>query len=206
MTSGAQAGRGWEWNRTVSVLTNPLVLGSLCKGFGIAIGILWLILEMISWTMKTSMTLYVIRNPMKVLVEAQFAIGFVLVLAVISAIATALVFRNGYDARFGVNEDGAWMTPQAGQRKTNGNIHKLLFGLGVLAGKPGATGMAMIADATQDRSIAWSDVAKIVPYPSRAAIGFHDSWHCVLILYCLPEQFEAILQYAYGKVRPQTGG
>lgn len=201
MTNSVQASRGWEWNRTVSILTNPLVLGSMFKAFGIAVGALWLLLEIISWTMKTSMTLYVIKNPMKVLVEAQFAIGFVLVLAVISAIAVALVFRNGYDAHFGINEDGAWMTPQQGQRETNEGIHKLLFGLGVVMGKPGAAGMAMIADATQDRSIAWSDVAKIVPYPSRSAIGLHDSWHCVLIVYCLPGQFEAVLQYAQSRIR-----
>ena len=85
----------------------------------------------------------------------------------ISAIAVAIVFRNGYDAHFGINGDGAWMTPQQGQRETNEGIHKLLFWLGVVLGKPGAAGTAMIADATQDKSIAWSDVAKIVPYPSR---------------------------------------
>lgn len=147
------------------------------------------------------MTLYVFRHPMKVLGEAQFAIGLVVVLAVISAIAVAFVFRNGYDAHFGINEDGAWMTPQPGQRETSGNIHKILFGLGVLTGKPGAAGMAIIAEASQDKSIAWSDVANIVPYPSRAAIGFHDSWHCVLIVYCLPEQYEAVLQYARTRLR-----
>lgn len=201
MTKSDQASRGWEWNRTVSILGNPLVLGSLFKAFGIAIGALWLLLEIISWTMKTSMTLYVLQHPMKVLGEAKFAIGFVFFLAVISAIAVAIVFRNGYDAHFGINEDGVWMTPQQGQRETNEGIHKLLFGLGVVLGKPGAAGTAMIADATQDKSIAWSDVAKIEPYPSRYAIGFHDSWHCVLIVYCLPEQYDAVLQYAQSRVR-----
>ena len=192
---------GWEWNRTVSILTNPLVMGSLFKVFGIAIAVLWMLLEIISWTMHTSMTLYVFRHPMKVLSEAQFALGFVFLLFVLSALATALVFRNGYDAHFGFNENGAWMTPQTGQRETNESIHKLLFGLGVLTGKPGAVGMAMIADSTQNRSIAWSDVAKVEPHPSRYAIGLYDAWHCVLILYCLPQQYDEVLQYAQNRVR-----
>ena len=192
---------GWQWDRNVSILTNPLVLASLLKGFGAAFGITWLILEIISWTMKTLMTLYVLRHPLKVMEEGVFAFVFIGLIVVITAIVTAIVFRNGYDAHFEVNEQGAWMMPQPGQRKTNDRIHQLLFGLGMLMRKPGAVGMAMIADATQERSIAWSEVQKVVPYPSRLAIGLHDSWHCVLIIYCLPENYEPILNYAYGRVR-----
>lgn len=192
---------GWQWDRNVGILTNPLVLASLFKGFAAAFGITWLILEMISWTMKTSMTLYVLRHPMKVLEEGIFALIFIGLIVVITVIVTAIIFRNGYDAHFGVNEQGVWMTPQPGQRKTNDRIHQLLFGLGVLMRKPGAVGMAMIADATQERSIAWPEVKKVVPYPSRLAIGLHDSWHCALIIYCLQENYETVLNYACSRVR-----
>lgn len=192
---------GWQWDRNVGILTNPLVLASLFKGFAAAFGITWLILEMISWTMKTSMTLYVLRHPMKVLEEGIFALIFIGLIVVITAIVTAIIFRNGYDAHFGVNEQGAWMVPQPGQRKTNDRTHQLLFGLGMLMRKPGAVGMAMIADATQERSIAWPEVKKVVPYPSRLAIGLHDSWHCALIIYCLQENYETVLNYAYSRVR-----
>ena len=115
-------------------------------------------------------SLYIFRHPMQVLAEVQFAIGLVVVLAAITAITVAAVFRNGYDAHFGINEDGAWMTPQSGQRETSKNIHKMLFGLGILAGKPGATGMAMIAEASQDKSIAWSNVASPPSLTSRNRI------------------------------------
>lgn len=191
---------GWQWDRNVGILTNPLVLASLMKGFAAAFGITWLVLEIISWTMKKSLTIYVITHPLVVLKEGIFAIGFIAVIVVITVIVTAIIFRNGYDAHFGVNEQGVWMTPQPGQRKTNDRIHGLLFGLGLLMRKPGAVGMAMIADATQERSVAWPEVEKIVPYPSRLAIGFYDSWHCTVIIYCQPENYEAILNYAWNRV------
>lgn len=201
--TGQSSRGGWEWDRNVSILTNPLVLASLFKGFGLSFALFWLILEIGSWTMKTSMTLYVLRHPLKVLHEAQFALMFVGLIVFLTVIITALIFRNGYDAHFGVNEEGLWMAPQAGQRKTNDFIHNMLFGLGILAGKPGAVGMAMIADATQERSIAWPEVKKVVPYPSRIAIGLHDSWHCALIVYCQPENYEVILNYAMSRVQCQ---
>ena len=197
----AQGSHRWEWDRTVSILTNPLVLGSIAKAFGIAMLIFWLILEIISWTMGKSMTLYVLRHPGKTLEEGAIAFGFVGVLIVVTMIATAIVFRNGYDAHFGVNEDGAWMTPQQRQRETNQSIHKILFGMGVLMGKPGTAGTAILAETGQDRSISWNEVKRIEPYPFRLAIGLHDSWHCALIIYCLPENYEAVLQFANSKKR-----
>ena len=197
----AQENRRWDWDRNASILANPLVLGSIAKAFGIAMLIFWLFLEIISWTTGKSMTLYVLKHPGQTLEEGAIAFGFVGVLIVVTAIVTAIVFRNGYDAHFGVNEDGAWMTPQQKQRETNRSIHKILFGMGVLMGKPGAAETAILAEAGQDRSISWNEVKRIEPYPSRLAIGFHDSWHCALIIYCLPENFEAVLQFANSKTR-----
>ena len=194
---------GWQWDRNVGILTNPLVLASLFKGFAAAFGVLWLVLEIVSWTMKKSMTLYVFTHPLVVLKEGIFVWGFIAVIIVVTAMVTAIIFRNGYDARFGVNEQGAWMTPQPGQRQTNERIHNLLFGLGLLMRKPGAVGMAILADATQERSVAWSEVKKVESYPSRLAIGFHDSWHCALIIYCLPENYEINLNYAWPRVHGQ---
>lgn len=200
----SNSGEGWQWDRNVSILKNPLVLSSLFKGFGLACGVLWLILEIISWTMRTSMTFYILKHPLKVLDDAQFALLFVGIIIFVTIVVTAIVFRNGYDAHFGVNAEGVWMTPQPGQKASNDSIHRLLFGLGVLAGKPGAVGMAMIADATQDQSVAWAEVKKIVPYSSGLAISFHDSWHCTLIIYCLPENYQTILAYARSRAMLST--
>jgi hypothetical protein len=189
-----------EWDRTVSILGNPLVMRDILKVFGYAFLALWLCLEIMSWLMKTSMTLYVLRHPQAVLKEAQFAIGFVALIAVISVFAVAIVFRGGYKASFGVNESGAWMKPQPDQRTTNDRIHMLLFGMGVVAGNPGAAGTALIAEATQDKAVSWSDIHKVVPYPARQAVALHDSWHCALILYCRPEDYDDVLQFAQNQI------
>jgi len=199
--SQMQSRTGWEWDRTVNLVTNPLVIGSIAKVFAISIGIFWLLLEIMSWFIaRTSMTLYAIQHPDKAFKGAEPAFYFIAFLVIISIISIAIVFRNGYDAHFGVNDDGVWMSPQPGQRKTNDSIHRLVFGMGVLTGKPGAMGAAMIAKYTQDKSVSWTEVKRIEAIPSRNAIGFHDSWHCALIIYCLPENYKAILQYAYSKV------
>lgn len=169
----------------------------LLKGAGfvlmLAFGLMLIFVEIIAQfsgdSFIGSMIFSIARNEP----EIYYAGGFIAFWLLLSAGAVWAIYGRGYEASFGVEEQGVWMETRPGTRKVNKIINTLLFFMALLSGKPGGMGTSILAEAGQSAAFAWTDICRVVPNPRRNMIILKNNWRSLLRLYCTPENYDAVL-------------
>lgn len=107
-------------------------------------------------------------------------------------------FGNRYPSSFAVTDGGvAWQS-----RSRRGNAaNTAAFLIGLLAKKPGLAGAGALAKAGESGSMAWADIRKVKAYAGPRTITLMNSWRVVVRLYCLADNYEAVLK----EIQSRTG-
>ncbi|KAA5599486.1 hypothetical protein [Blastochloris sulfoviridis] len=184
MTDGAKAKKGGteqplQWEIDVPVATNPLLLASYAKVFGLTALIMGAFL---SFLMAVS------GSPDAIPMMLAISGGISFALFGVGVLGMALIYRNRMSMRFTLDRRGA--RAETIDRRAD-KVAKATILLGALTGRPGAVGTGLIAKSTADQRAAWRGIVKARFYPRLHAIALGNSWRTVMILFCPPEHYEA---------------
>jgi hypothetical protein len=170
-----------KWERDVPILTNGLVLSSIVKVFVMAallmiglVGFLFAIQG--DWRLIGPLATFVAMIDGGVLIIGTFA--------------AALIYGNRLRYRFSV-DDKAAVCERIDRRATI--VGQLTILLGVVLGKPGAAGVGLISESTTQTSVGWSSVVRVTEHRGAHAIALRNTWRTTLILFCTPENYDAVL-------------
>jgi hypothetical protein len=170
-----------NWERDVPILTNWLVLSSIVKVFVMAA---LLMIGLVGF-------LFVLQGEWRLIGPlATFVAMIDGGVLIIGTLAAALIYGNRLRYRFSV-DDKAASCERFDRRATI--VGRLTILLGVVLGKPGAAGVGLISESTTQTAASWPSVVRVVEHPSAHAIALRNAWRTTLILFCTPENYDAVL-------------
>ena len=170
-----------KWERDVPILTNWLVLSSIVKVFVLAA---LLMIGLVGF-------LFALQGDWRLIGPlATFVAVIDGGLLVIGALAAALIYGNRLRYRFSV-DDKAAECERIDRRATI--VGRLTFLLGLVLGKPGAVGVGLISESTTQTSANWASVVRVTEHRGAHAIALRNTWRTTLILFCEPENYDAVL-------------
>ena len=123
----------------------------------------------------------------------MYALGLVGLVVFLVIIVLLIVYRGRYEVHFRIDKKGVSWTTRKRTRKKNAVINGLLFFLGLLSGKPGPVGSALLGEAQQNWSIQWKDVREVKVYPKQHVVMLKGSWKKMPV-YCTSENYETIVK------------
>jgi len=178
-----------SWDIAFPLATNRFFLYDMVKVTFISCFILLLILTVIllsSHNAESLPTILLIAGVMFVFFNALY---FLIAL---------VFFGNRYPTTFALTEKSvAWQSRS--RRGSRANTAALI--IGILARKPGLAGAGALAKAGESGSMAWKDIRKVKAYAGPRTITLMNSWRVVVRLYCLPDNYEAVLN----EIQVRTG-
>ena len=196
LNSPEQQGFTWEADMAYG---NPFMRRQLLLGFGVAFGVLWVILELISWFGRShsSFTVAVFKTIFfgKIPQEAWFAFGFVGLIVVLTVILTKILMPSGYRAQFRMDGYGASVGPAPSQKKLEGKLAWVLMVGGAARRNPGAVGQGILLKNQTGERIDWPEVKSIEAIPEKSTIILHGEWRPPVPLICAPENFANVLAW-----------
>lgn len=131
--------------------------------------------------------------PMILLISFFSIIGLGLLLFLI----TLIVFGNRTRVRFTVDEKGAYWETIDRRAKT---LNRLTILAGLLGRSPQAAGAGTLAAVREKEFVTWSQLALVEDNRRYLMITLRNSWRPVMMLVCLPENFDTVLNFANSKV------
>lgn len=169
-----------EWETRAPLATNRRILGdmALACGLGAVIGLLFVAIVMAAQGEWGGLTL--------------LAIGFAAVGAgiyVLGVLVMLVFFGNRMAMRFRVDERGV-VASTVDRRARIAN--RLAVVAGALAGKPSVAGAGLIAAGTETMATRWAGVRRAAHDPGARRIGLRNRWRNVIVLYCTPENYDAV--------------
>jgi hypothetical protein len=100
-------------------------------------------------------------------------------------------FRNRMTMRFAVDQRGVH-SAQIDRRARAGA--KAAIAVGVLSGNPNLLGAGLISQSTSSQTTRWGALRSAGFSPRWRAIKLANGWRTVMVLYCLPENYEDVAE------------
>ena len=170
-----------QWDISVPIFRNKLILKQLGLAIGLPFGILILILILITKEGQWRYTLY--------------ALGFIGVLLLLSTLFLLIVYRGKFNLTFLLNEKGILTAWQPDQQKKNRLINSLAFWGGLAAGKPTTAGASLLAQSRQTVLIKWKSIRKIKYDSFQYTIYLKGGIAESTAVFCTPEIFSEVALY-----------
>lgn len=165
-----------EWQVTVPIFKNSVILKQLGIAIGIPFGLVALIVGFASGQS----------------VYALYGVGVIIGLLFITWLFIKAVYRGNYEAEFELDGKGALCRTQAQQAKKNRIINVLTVILGLLSGKPTVAGAGMLASSRQQMFLQWSRVRKVKYNPRRLTILLQGGWAESIALFCTEDNYAQV--------------
>lgn len=124
---------------------------------------------------------------------AAIAFGFWLLMLLVMLV----FFGNRMEMRFAVKSGGVTVDVISKRSKA---ANRLLIVLGILTGKPGAIGAGLIASTQERQTFEWERVYAARYDAQRQAITLRNRWRSLVVLFCLPENYDAVAEEIKGRL------
>ncbi|MGI6248242.1 MAG: hypothetical protein ACOYJX_02370 [Acutalibacteraceae bacterium] len=174
-----------EWNISVPIFKNTVILQQLGIAVGIPFGIVALVVGFASG--KSIYALYGLG-----MIGALFLLAWLFIMA---------VYRGKYEVEFVLDDKGVLCRTQAEQAKKNRIINTLTVVLGLFSGKPSVAGAGMLAQSRQEMFIKWSNITKVKYKPKSHTILLCGGWIEKVALFCTEDNYSSVEQ----EVMARTG-
>lgn len=175
-----------EWQVDVSLLGQPTMVANFVKVIAIAFVVMSGLLIFLSIVSGDGAPIWPL---------VQLTLVCVGSVAVLFLFVIVVFFRNRMTMRFAVDERGA-QSVQIDRRARAGA--KAAIVVGALSGKPGLLGAGLISQSTASQAMRWSAMRSASFSPRWRAIKLANGWRTVMILYCLPENYELVAERVRG--------
>ncbi len=180
----------FSWETDITLMSNPLFVRQL---FLLALGAGLLLAFLMGFIFAATGEFEAI--PMMLLISLGGTIG----LAFLFFLVTLVFFGNRTRVRFTVDQKGAyWETTD----KKIESANRLAILVGVLGRNPQLAGAGALASSREKEMASWNQLSRIEVNRRRLMIVLRNSWRPVLMLVCLPENYETILRYVTSRVKP----
>ncbi len=178
------------WETELSLLTSPLVLKQLAfvvGGTGLFMALLLSLILALSGDYSGIPVIWLIS------LLTALGLGLLLLLVVL------FFFRNRMAVRFTVNEKGVlWETIDKRARAAG----RLALLAGLLGRHPGAVGAGMLAVAREKEMARWQELSSVTYDGRRFMLTLRHSWRPVMLVACLPQNYEQVAAYVRVRVTP----
>ncbi len=168
-----------EWQISVPIFKNSLILRQLGLAIGIPFGILILILAIVS-----------LHEP-----EARYGLYLLAALFLLTALFIAVVYRGKYDVEYRLDGKGIHARTQNKQAKKNRVVNLTAIALGLASGKPGTAGAGILAAAKQAQYQSWEGIDKIDTNPGNHIIRVRGGVGQWIVLFCKEANYRAVEQF-----------
>jgi hypothetical protein len=175
------------WETKVNLFTDRHVLKGLFLALGGGFGFTFLLI-LILGLMDGSFSLAFFRTMLFIFLALAGVIGL------LTALSMLILGGRRYPYVFTIDGEGILMETGRERRKKNTVLNSLLFVLGLLRGKPGAMGTAILAQSRQREFYGWKDIRLVEPDPRGRSIVLKLSRGRTSVLWCPPERYEEILR------------
>ncbi len=179
-----------QWQISVPIFRNSLILKQLGLAIGIPFALVALIIGFVSG--KSVYTLY--------------GLGLIAALLFLAWLLTMAIYRGKYEAEFVLDDKGVLCRTQAKQAKKNRIVNSLTVMMGLLYGNPTAAGAGLLAQSRQEVFLKWRRVSKVKYRPNSLTILLWGGWAEQIALFCTQENYsrtehEIILRTSHLKVK-----
>lgn len=168
-----------EWQISVPIFSNALILKQLGIAVGIPFGIVAIIIGVTSG--KSIYTLY--------------ALGLIFAVLLFTWLFILIFYKGKYEAEFVLNEKGVLCRTGPRQAKKNRIVNSLAVLMGLFSGKPAVAGAGLLAQSRQEVFLRWSSVTKVKLRPKSKTIVLRGSWTQSVALFCSKENYPLVEQF-----------
>ncbi len=165
-----------QWQISVPIFRNTVILKQLGLAVGIPFGLVALVIGLTSG--KSVYTLY--------------GLGLIAALLLLSWLFIMAVYRGKYEAEFVLDQKGVLCRTQANQAKKNRIVNALTVVLGLFSGKPAVAGAGMLAQSRQEVFLQWNRVTKVKCKPKSRTILLRGGWMEQIALFCAEENYSQV--------------
>ncbi|NMA93657.1 MAG: hypothetical protein GX975_03240 [Clostridiales bacterium] len=189
-----------EWEISVSIFKNPVILKQLGIAIGIPFGIVALVVLYASGKSFDAPNRFSFSAAI-MSVYTLYALGLIAALLFLTWLLMMLLYRGKYDAEFVLDDKAVLCRTQAGQAKKNRIINALVVVLGIFSRKPAAAGAGLLAQSRQETSLKWKRVTKVKYRPKSNTILIWGGLTEQIALFCTPENYSAVERMVAEKTR-----
>jgi len=126
----------------------------------------------------------------------------------VAALVMGLVFRNRLRVRYSLGSESIrFELTDTTARTTN----RLVFWLGLLAGRPQAMGAGLVAQSQETVTMTWEGAFVAVYDPNRFLVTLKNRWRNLLVVHCTPTNYASVANLierqlaAHGTVKRYMG-
>jgi len=185
---GGSAAADYTWEADITLLSNPLFIRQLML---VAIGAGLMMAFIMIFVFAATGEFDAI--PMMILISFLSIIG----LGVFFFLITLIFFGNRTTVRFTVDDKGAYWETIDKRAKT---LNRLTILFGILGRSHQAAGAGVLATAREKEFVAWLHLERVEDSRRHLMITLRNSWRPVMMLICLSENYDTVLQFAKRKV------
>ena len=175
-----------EWQISVPIFRNSIILKQLAIAIGIPFGLVALVVILaagLEWR------------------YAFYALGTIAALFLVSCLLIMALYGGKYAAGYKIDPKGILNYTQKRQAKRNRAVNGLTVILGLATGKPGAAGAGMLAQARQTAFLKWRDIRRVKYNPEQHTIMLRGSLLESMAVFCTAENYEQVQAYIAANVR-----
>lgn len=143
------------WEVEVNLFRQGRVLRELAMAFGGGIAFVAIFLVVLQW-LDGRLTWEFLATVGKI------ALGLALLFSVLAIVAMWIMGGRAYPYVYMLDDEGIRVSVATRQRRRNALMYGLLFVVGLLRGRPGAVGAALLAKSREEEFVRWKDVRRIV--------------------------------------------
>lgn len=165
-----------QWEISVSIFKNTVILKQLGLAIGIPFGLVSLIIVLISKGSR----------------DTLYALGLIAALLILTWLLIMVVYRGKYEAEFVLDNKGVFCRTKAKQAKRNRVINTLTIMVGLLTVRPTVAGAGLLAQSRQEVFIRWSRVTKVKYKPQSRTILMRGGWTDQIALFCTQDNYALV--------------
>ncbi len=184
-------GESISWETSISLLSNPLVMRQTALVV-VSAGLFMALL--LSFILALTGELSGIPPMLLVSFLATAGLGVLMVLIML------IFFGGRFQVRFTVDDQGAlWESVDRRARAAN----RLGMLAAVLGRSPQAAALGGLAAARAREFVSWEEVSAIERNRPQLMITLRNSWRSVMMLACLPENYDHVAEYVERRIVPR---
>ncbi len=168
----------WEWDISVPIFRNGVILRQLALAVGLPFGALVLFLLYLAGKTRDTGAYYALA-----LIGGLFLLTCLLIMA---------VYGGKYDAAFLVDDKGILCRTRKSQAKANTVINGLAVLLGFFARVPAAAGAGLLAQSRQTVFLRWRDIRKVTYRPQQHVIHVRGGLTESVAVFCTEDNYGEI--------------
>lgn len=178
-----------SWEKDITILSNPLILKQMLMviaGSGLFMAFILTVIFAATGEYRDI--------PAMLLVSLLTAAG----LGLLFFMVTLIFFRNKTRVHFTIDETGVLWQTIDNRSKT---AARLALISGILGRSPAAAGAGALSGSREKEFVRWKEIDSATFNPGQKIITLRNSWRPVMMLVCLPDNYDQIADF----IKMKTG-